>query len=290
MQSPHEPAGKTLPELLREYADELLTEKRRGAILRKVREVLAATEKKEAKAAAPPKTERGAAQRDAAAEFIERGNAAWDALATGGKALVEKDGETAYKPPDMEQSPDIGDATLRQAESQLVDAIGKLGFDAAAKVFARIAPPDERARLESMAARGRELTGCEAAPKLSAADLAAFMEHAASHQWNPESGVAPSAFIKKTFKKWLKRGLALTDIRAAQSNLAGAYSAEISRDTTKRVKGLYVRPHKLPAGAPRAAVVLVRHVADLSEEKAAKRRVSERTKKSRWRENRHALG
>lgn len=197
------------------------------------------------------------------------------------KALVENREKPPYKP-DMEQSPDIGDATLKQAESQLVDAIGKLGFDAAAKVFARIAPPDERARLESMAARGRE-----AAPKLSAADLAAFMAHAASHQWNPESKpkVAPSAFIKETFKKWLGRGLALTDVKAAQENLAGAYSTEVSREPSKRVKGLYVRPHKLAAGRPRQVVVVRRvgHVADLPEEEAAKIRAKGAARTAKWR-------
>jgi len=93
---------------------------------------------------------------------------------TENNSTVENSGINADNPP-VKQSPDIGGATLKQAESQLVDAIGKLGFDAAAKVFARIAPPDERARLESMAARGRELTGRDAATQLSEADSAAFM-------------------------------------------------------------------------------------------------------------------
>jgi hypothetical protein len=204
------------------------------------------------------------------------------AYETDSKATVENREETAYKP-DMDQSPDIGGATPEQAQTLLGQVIGKIGFAAVAKMIVEAASPDDRALLAGMVARGRELTGREAPPRLSAADLAAFMAHAASHQWNRESKpkVAPSAFIAETFKDWLGRGLMLKHIRAAQKNLAGAYSMEVNRAPSKRVAGLIVIQEKLPVGAPRPPSS--RPIAELSEAEKAERRRREAANTRRYR-------
>jgi hypothetical protein len=118
--------------------------------------------------------------------------------------------------------------------------------------------------------------------QLSTAELGKFLVHAAANKWDSNSGVAPSAHIKTTFAKWLGRGLWREHIVKAQPNLASAYAAEVSRDPSKRVEGLAVRPHKLPAGSPRP--LSVRLVAELSEAERELRREAERTKKKRWRE------
>jgi hypothetical protein len=134
-----------------------------------------------------------------------------------------------------------------------------------------------------------EIAGREAAPKLSEADLAAFKAHAAAHQWNPESKpkVAPSAFIKETFKDWLGRGLTRKHIFDAQENLAGAYSTEVSRDPSKRVAGLITTRETLPVGAPRPPSS--RPVAELSEEKKAEKRRKDAAKMRRWRQSQQGL-
>ena len=115
--------------------------------------------------------------------------------------------------------------------------------------------PELAAKIDAFAKA--EITGREAAPaapQLSAADLAAFMEHAAAHQWNPESKpkVAPSAFIAATFKNWLGRGLGLEHVRKAQKNLATAYSAEVHREPSNRIAKLQTRPHTRHSKEPPA--------------------------------------
>jgi hypothetical protein len=118
--------------------------------------------------------------------------------------------------------------------------------------------------------------------QLSDRELSRFFAHAAANKWDSNSGVAPSAHIKSTFVKWLGRGLWREHIVKAQPNLANAYATEVSRDPSKRVEGLAVRPHKKPAGSPRP--LSVRLVAELSEAERELRREAERTKKQRWRE------
>jgi len=82
-----------------------------------------------------------------------------------------------------------------------------------------------------------------AAPRLTEAELAAFMEHAKSKPWKADGKVAAFEHIETTFAAWLGRGLMLEHVRKAQENLAAAYSSEVSRDPTKRVQGLGTRPH-----------------------------------------------
>jgi hypothetical protein len=118
--------------------------------------------------------------------------------------------------------------------------------------------------------------------RLNPRQLSAFMAHAAANPWDSNSGVAPSAHIKTTFKKWLGRGLWREHIVKAQPNLAGAYAAEVSRDPSKRVEGLVVRVHKLPPGAKRA--LSMRLVAEMSEEERELKRAIDRERKQRQRQ------
>jgi hypothetical protein len=131
------------------------------------------------------------------------------------------------------------------------------------------------------------VTGCAVAPKLSEAALAAFMEHAAANQWNPESKpkVSPSAFIKETFKEWLGRGLTRKHIEDAQENLAWAYSTEVCRKASRRVEGLISARENLPIGAPRPPSS--RPVAELSGKEKTERREKKATAQRRWRKKPH---
>jgi hypothetical protein len=130
-----------------------------------------------------------------------------------------------------------------------------------------------------------EITGRTAAPKLSEADLAAFMAHAAANQWNPKSGVAASAHIKTKFAEWLGRGLMLEQVRAAQKNLATAYSSEVTREPSNRIKELGTRPHtrhsKEPAkpDAPKTTGSGWIPVSELTEEQATARREAQAANK-----------
>lgn len=179
-----------------------------------------------------------------------------------------------YNVPDMEPPPDIGAPTL----DEKLDLIEAEYGEAAKEAFARRAPARDGAVNSGMAARGRD-----AAPQLSEAELAAFMAHAASHQWNPKSEEkeSPSAFIAKTFKAWLGRGLRLKHIRAAQKNLAGAYSMEVNRAPSNRVAGLIATLEMLPVGAPRPPSS--RPIAELSEAEKAERRRREAANTRRYR-------
>jgi hypothetical protein len=186
------------------------------------------------------------------------------APATKGKATVEKYEETSYNPP--------MDGLHNYLKSQGVP---------------EPLQPQLAAKIDRLVKA--ELTGREVAPTLSKTELAAFMTHAASHQWNAESKpkVAPSAFIAETFKDWLGRGLRLKHIRAAQKNLASAYSTEVSREPSKRVAGLSVAQEKLPVGAPRPPSI--RPVAELSEKEKAEKRPRDAAKMRRWRQSRQQL-
>jgi hypothetical protein len=149
METPHEATGKTLPELLREYADELLTEKRRGVVLRKVREVLAATE---AESKATPREKRAA--REAARLTVGAITVTEARLEIGAitetKARLENREKPPYKP-DMDS---------------LNNYLKSLGV-------AESRQPELAAKIDAFAKA--EITGREAAPQLSEADLAAFM-------------------------------------------------------------------------------------------------------------------
>jgi hypothetical protein len=140
----------------------------------------------------------------------------------------------------------------------------------------------------ALAQAKREVAG-HAAPKLSEADLAAFKKHAAANQWNPESKpkVSPSAFIKETFKEWLGRGLTRKHIEDAQENLAWAYSTEVCRKPSRRVEGLYVVPHSLPAGTPRPASKKL--AAEMTDDELAETRKKNKTYKSVSRQRQQSL-
>ncbi|MHB8270224.1 tetratricopeptide repeat protein [Bradyrhizobium sp.] len=116
---------------------------------------------------------------------------------------------------------------------------------------------------------------------LSETELAEFRAHAAANKWDSSSGVAPSTHIKTTFAKWLGRGLSRQDIVKVQSNLAGAYATEVSRDPSKRVEGLAVVDRKLPPGAPRPPSA--RPIAELTEAEKVVRRKRKAEAQKRWR-------
>ena len=87
-----------------------------------------------------------------------------------------------------------------------------------------------------------------------------------------ECGLSPSEFIARKFEPWLATGrLWLEDITAVQEKLSGAYSVETTekRHPERRLPQLYVRPHRLPAGAPRAQRKLI---AEMSDEEAERER------------------
>ena len=177
---------------------------------------------------------------------------------------------------------------MSETMRELASLIKEHGYDAVRKEIVEAASLEDRVLEAGIDAAARikaaaETTRPAPPPKMSKAALAAFKAHAAKHQWNPESGVAPSAHIKTKFKKWLGRGLKLKDVHDAQENLAGAYSKEVSRDPSKRIKGLYVRPHKLPAGTPRP--LALRLVSELSEEEKAQKRANDAARKRRQRLN-----
>jgi hypothetical protein len=113
-------------------------------------------------------------------------------------------------------------------------------------------------------------------------ELTEFLAHAAAHPWDGNSGVRPSDHIKTQFAKWIALGLSRTDIVAAQPNLAQAYATETSRYPERRVKGLVVRPHKLPPGAKPA--ISMRPVWQLTKKELEAKRALERAKKQRQRQ------
>jgi hypothetical protein len=133
----------------------------------------------------------------------------------------------------------------------------------------------------------RHVTGARAEttqrqPKqLSSHELRKFLAHAKAHPWDSKGDVGPSDHIKKTFARWLKLGLARTDIIAAQENLAQAYSTEISRNPDRRIEELVVRPHSLPPGAKRALSTSL--VSELTPQELEQKRAIEREKKQRQR-------
>jgi hypothetical protein len=117
--------------------------------------------------------------------------------------------------------------------------------------------------------------------QLSSHERTKFLAYAKAHQWDSDSDVRPSDHIKKNFAKWLKLGLARTDIIAAQENLAQAYSTEISRNPDRRIEELVVRPHSLPPGAKRALSTSL--VSELTPQELERKRAMERDKKQRQR-------
>jgi hypothetical protein len=118
--------------------------------------------------------------------------------------------------------------------------------------------------------------------QLSPRQLSEFIAYAAAHAWDSNSGVRPSDHIKTQFAKWLALGLSRADIIAAQPNLAQAYATETSRYPARRVKGLIVRPHKLPPGAKPA--LSTRPVWQLTKKELEAKRALERAKKQRQRQ------
>jgi ApaG protein len=204
------------------------------------------------------------------------------AIVDNRKALVENHGIGSYNPPDTDQPRFTGEKDVGPMGGPLNDYLKSLGVT-------QPIHPELVAEIDAFVLRRvkGEVVGHEAAPKLSEAALAAFKAHAKENQWNPESAGSPSAFIKETFKKWLGRGLRLKDIRDGQKNLAGAYSTEVSRDPSKRVKNLIVTLEKLPAGAPRPASS--RPVAELSGKEKAEKRQRDAAKMRRWRQSRQEV-
>ena len=140
----------------------------------------------------------------------------------------------------------------------------------------------EDLRHDTHATEARAETTQPPAKQLSSHELRKFLAYAKAHPWDSDGDVRPSDHIKKKFAKWLKLGLSRTDIVMAQENLAQAYATEISRDPTKRVKELVVRPHTLPPGAKRA--LSARLVSELTAEELEIKRAIERDKKQRQRQ------
>jgi hypothetical protein len=206
----------------------------------------------------------------------EQGNPPLQDRFTDSKAPVDKYRKTSHNPPDINQP--------REARGKDEGAMNALNKYLKEIGVTEPVTAEQAARIGAFAKA--EVMG-RAAPKLSEAALAAFKAHAAANQWNPESEpyVAPSAFIKKTFKKWLKRGLTRKHIEDAQRNLAGAYSTEVSRDSSKRVEGLISARETLPVGAPRPPSG--RPVAELSEKAKAERREKKAAAQRRWRKKPH---
>jgi hypothetical protein len=203
---------------------------------------------------------------------IDRETALREAPATNSEAQVDKYRKTSHNASAMGLLHEYLRTTLGVPESLVPELAADMHALALARVKAEVAR--------------------RAAPKLSEAQLTAFKKHAAANQWNPESKpkVSPSAFIKETFKEWLGRGLTRKHIEDAQENLAQAYSTEVCRSPSARIDGLYVRPHKLPAGTPRLVVTVrrVRHVADLPEKEAASERAKKTETQRRWRTKRQS--
>jgi hypothetical protein len=112
-------------------------------------------------------------------------------------------------------------------------------------------------------------------------ELSEFLAHAAAHPWDSNGSVRPSDHIKTQFAKWLKLGLSRSDLVTAQPNLAQAYATETSRNPARRIKGLVVRPHKLPPGAKPA--ISMRPVWQLTKKELEAKRTLEREKKQRQR-------
>jgi hypothetical protein len=187
-----------------------------------------------------------------------------EAPATNGKGLVDKYQKPSYK----------------RGMDGLTDYLKSRGVPESLQ-------PKLAAKLDALVTA--EITGRTAAPKLSEADLAAFKKHAAANQWNPESKpkVSPSAFIKETFKEWLGRGLTRKHIEDAQENLAWAYSTEVCRKASRRVEGLYVTPHNLPAGTPRPASKKL--AAEMTDDELAETRKKNKTYKSASRQRQQSL-
>ncbi len=206
-------------------------------------------------------------------------------------ALIVENSRIAPYIKDMDRPQDIGGAlTLKEKLDRIEAEYG----EAAKEEFARRAPARDGALNAGMAASASIKAAAEttrpATPKLSEADLAAFMAYAKAdeNEWKPKSGVAPSAHIETKFADWLGRGLGLEHVRKAQANLAGAYSAEISGDPSKRIATLQTRPHtrhpKNPSEAPVDPVPVKRTpVAALTAEQIAQRREYQAAEKRRQR-------
>jgi tetratricopeptide (TPR) repeat protein len=192
--------------------------------------------------------------------------------------LVENDHGPSDNTSNMTTPSEDGDAKLEQELDRLEK---KFGIKAARIAFARRASAGNGALNQGMVVAGLLETATE--PCLSETDLEIFRSHAKAHPWKSRSGIAPSAHIEATFGQWLGRGLMREHIVEVQPNLAGAYATEISRDPTKRIKSLGVRPpmEKLPVGAPRAASM--RPVAELSEAEKTLRREKKAGAQKRWR-------
>ena len=131
----------------------------------------------------------------------------------------------------VELPPDSGGATLRQKQSQFLQSLAELGFAAAGKLVAGVASPVDRAQfLEGMGepARKEAATTQTTAtpPKMSEADLAAFMEAAPawpSEKWkgSPEYGSrkqgALFAFLRRVWKPFIeKTGAVVTRVMLAE--------------------------------------------------------------------------
>ena len=181
-------------------------------------------------------------------------------------------------------------ATVAEANNITVDELHRLiasGEKRAAKDVERLEDRGARADM-----REAKIEMAKPAPaRLTAKERAAFKDFALQPEniWSEtdfkrlwpdgsagmefqECGLSPSEFIARKFKLWLDTGrLWLEDITAIQEKLSGAYSVETTekRHPERRLPQLYVRPHRLPAGAPRAQRKLI---AEMSDEEAERER------------------
>ena len=129
----------------------------------------------------------------------------------------------------MDQPPDIGDATLKQTQSQIADAIGKIGFAAVAKIIVGVASPDECALLAGMAARGRAAATAAESPLAAALKDMSLMERRAAlkthyaaalkgNTWTDAKSAKPTpqeflAWLDAVFPDRREIGLVLSDLR-----------------------------------------------------------------------------
>jgi hypothetical protein len=158
--------------VFRDVAPFLPDGEREAALRNELAAARATTDKEERAAAlisvAPflPEGEREAVLREALAATPAKAylRTLLEAYKAESHSTVENSEISADNPPDMDQSPDIGGATLEQAQTLLGQVIGKIGFSAVAKMIVEAASPDDRALLAGMVARGRELTGRAPAP------------------------------------------------------------------------------------------------------------------------------
>jgi hypothetical protein len=125
--------------------------------------------------------------------------------------------------------------------------------------------------------------------RLSQRQLGQFHAYAKAHPWDAKHNFTASQFIQHHYANWIGTKDALDnwigatlwreDIAAIEPRLAAAYATEVGRHPNRIVAGLYVRPHKLPANAPRS--MSGRRVDELSGDEIEARRAAGRRYKTR---------